>query len=83
VDDWEDYNWDDPEDWPWDEIEHIHALRDDSGWEISVEMGDGTLVDILDGIDDDTAQDLIWDEIYHLADDWGVDFDKEVEYAKE
>lgn len=83
MDDWDSFNWDEPEDWPWDRIDHVHIHRDDSGWEVSVEMDDGSLVDILDDIDDDLAQELIWDEIYWLADEWGADVDKEVEYAKD
>lgn len=83
MDDWEYYDyWDSPEEWPWEDIESIHISRDDSGWDVSVEI-DGVLYDILQDVDDETAQDLIWDDIYFLADEYGVEIDKEVEYAKD
>lgn len=74
--------WDNPEDWPWGDIDAIHVTRDDSGWDVSVEI-DGELIDVISGLDDETAQDYIWDELYSLADEYGVYFDKEVEYAKD
>ena len=73
--------WDEsPDDWPWESIDAVHVTRDSDGWEVSVEI-DGELFDVLDGIDDETAQDLIWDDIYWLAMEHDADFDKEVEYA--
>ena len=75
----DDPTWDNPDDWPWEEIEALHITRDDSGWDVSVEIA-GILIDIYEGIDDETAQDLIWEEIYSLADDNGVDIDKEIDY---
>lgn len=80
--DLDDFNWDSPEEWPWEEIEYIHIVRDDDGWDVSVEI-DGILIDVLDGLDDEDASDLIWDEIWHWADEYGIDVDKDVEYSED
>lgn len=78
--DFDEFDWDEPSEWPWDSIDHVHITRDDLGWDVSVEIN-GELFDILDGLDDDYAASIIWDEIWHLADEYGVDVDKDVEYA--
>lgn len=72
---------DSPEEWPWEEIDVLHISRDEGGWDVSAELEDGSLIDIVDGMDDEDAQSFIWEYLYYLADYYGVEIDKEIDYT--
>lgn len=67
----------------WDEVDHIYVVRDGDGWDISVELEDGEIVDFEYTFSDEEAEDYIWDELWYWAEENGVDMDKEVDYGED
>jgi len=67
----------------WDDVEAIHVVRGDDGWDLYTTTEDGEMIPVVEGMGDDDFQDLFWDELYYWAGDNDIDVDREIDYAPE
>ena len=76
---WE--QWAEDNNFDWDEVSSIHVFRDDSGWTVGIETDTGEFVSLSGELTDEEAEEYIWDDLYYWAQEYEIDFDKEIEYA--
>lgn len=78
----EDYDFDRDayEETDWDSVESIEIYFDEDGSADLYMVVDGELID-YGSIDPDEVGEIIWDELYWIADEYGIEFDVEEQYA--
>jgi len=78
---WE--NWAEESGVDWDEVSAIHIFRGDDAWSVAVETSDGEYIESPTLLDDMDAEDLIWDDLYWFAQEYDIEFDKEISYSED
>jgi hypothetical protein len=76
---WEDFA--DEYGFSWDDVEEVHVIRDDLGWDLEVVTSDGSMLHADLGWSDGHWQDAFWDDLYDWLIEEDIDIERVIEYG--